>query len=73
LRLLLPERALNGRTRNVTKPAAPFPPRAGQSPWMRRGCFALLLGIIVVLAALAAIGFSADPINDLDIKIPTTG
>jgi len=69
LRLLLPERALNGRTRNVTKPAASFPPRAGQSPWMLRAP----ARIIVVLAALAAIGFSADPINDLDIKIPTTG
>ena len=49
------------------------PPLSRPARANRRGCFVLLLGIIVVLAALAAIGFSADPINGLDIKIPTTG
>ena len=39
----------------------------------RRGCFALLLVILLVLIALAAIGFNADPINEIDIKIPTWG
>jgi hypothetical protein len=39
----------------------------------RRGCFALLLVIMLVLIALAAIGFNADPINEIDIKIPTWG
>jgi hypothetical protein len=39
----------------------------------RRGCFALLFVILLVLIALAAIGFNADPINQIDIKIPTWG
>ena len=39
----------------------------------RRGCLILVVGIIVVLAALAAIGFSADPISDLNIAIPAIG
>ena len=49
------------------------PPPSGPARANRRGCFALLLVILIVLAALAAIGFNADPINNLDIKIPTTG
>ena len=32
----------------------------------RRGCFALLLVILLVLIALAAIGFNADPINEIE-------
>ena len=39
----------------------------------RRGCFILLIVIVLVLLALAAIGFRADPIDDLNIAIPAFG
>jgi hypothetical protein len=39
----------------------------------RRGCVILLLGILAVLAALAAIGFKADPISEFNIAIPAIG
>ena len=52
----------------LNRPPISRPARAN-----RRGCFALLLCILVVLAALAVIGFNADPINELDIKIPAIG
>jgi hypothetical protein len=46
-------------------------------PWMarrnRRGCFVITAVIVLLIAALAFIGFRADPTNALDTDIPVLG
>jgi hypothetical protein len=37
----------------------------------RRGCFIIAVIIVVALLALAYVGFSANPINELNAIIPT--
>lgn len=39
----------------------------------RRGCFAIALLLALLVAALAYVGFSAPPIDDLNADIPTIG
>ncbi len=39
----------------------------------RRGCFILAAGILLLLAALAYIGFHGEPIDQFRSAIPTVG
>lgn len=39
----------------------------------RRGCILLAVLMLLILAALAYIGFSADPISEIDSSIPAIG
>ena len=43
-------------------------PRVGRGN--RRGCFVFVGTLVLLLAALAFIGFRADPIDDVASKIP---
>ncbi len=39
----------------------------------RRGCFIIAAVLVLLIAALAYVGFNGDPIDDLKSSIPVTG
>ena len=47
------------------------------NPWNarqnRRGCFLIAAVLLLLLAALAYVGFSGDPMNELESDIPALG
>lgn len=47
------------------------PPRSERTN--RRACITIVVAALLLLAALAYIGFSADPISDIDSVIPAIG
>jgi hypothetical protein len=47
------------------------PPQSSTARTNSRGCFALAIVIVLLIAALAYIGFRADPINELNAVIPS--
>lgn len=39
----------------------------------RRGCFVLIVALVLAIAALSYVGLGADAVNEVSSKIPTWG